>query len=212
MNARNARFIAFEGVEGAGKSTQLKRLKEYFGDRVVFTREPGGSPYSEEIRQLILHSEHAAQADALTRFALFWSARRDHLKNTIIPALEAGKHVIVDRFDSATYAYQIHGQEFGELKKLFFVIRDEYLGEYKPDRYVFFDLDPEVGSKRKMEQVGEQLNHFDTRPLDFHKRVRVGLKEFADHVPHQFIDASKPVDEVTTDLLEILKREFNEQD
>src|SRR5579864_4280814 len=103
------KFIVLEGGEGAGKSTQLRVIKEILGDDIVITREPGGSPYAEEIRNVILKSTNAGQADAKTHFALFWAARADHMKNTVLPALNAGKHVISDRFDSSTFAYQIYG-------------------------------------------------------------------------------------------------------
>lgn len=209
--SRNARFVILDGTEGVGKSTQLKRLKEHFGDRVVFTREPGGSPYAEEIRDVVLNSQYAGEADALTHFSLFWAARSDHMQKTVIPALEAGKHVISDRFDSTTFAFQIRGQEHAELYDLFFRMREQCLGDVQPDRYILFDLDPEIGLTRKAKQKDELLNHFDARDLAFHNRNREGFKEFADHVPHVFIDASKAIDEVTQDLLAILKQEFNDE-
>ena len=129
-------FIVLEGGEGAGKSSQMESLKKDFGDNFVFTREPVGSLYAEEIRNLILKSPNASQADAKTLFALFWAARADHLKNTILPALDAGKHVICDRFDSSTFAYQIYGQEAHELEDFFWKMRDFYLQDIKPDVYI----------------------------------------------------------------------------
>ncbi|MCX6717094.1 MAG: dTMP kinase, partial [Candidatus Taylorbacteria bacterium] len=151
-------FIVVDSGEGAGKTSQLNRAKEVFGDSLVLTREPCGSPYAEEIRNIILKSPNAGQADANTLFALFWAARADHMKNTIIPALEAGKTVISDRFDSSTFAYQIIAQEAKELKDFFWQMRDFYLGDLKPDIYIYFDIDPVIGLARKTGQGPEEIN------------------------------------------------------
>jgi dTMP kinase len=110
MKTKKGKFIVLDSGEGAGKTLQLKRAEEFFGDKILVTREPGGSKYAEQIRELILHSIYASQADAKTLFALFWAARADHLDKTIRPALLAGKTVLTDRFDSSTYAYQIIAQ------------------------------------------------------------------------------------------------------
>lgn len=194
--------------EGAGKTLQLNKAKEFFGDSVVLTREPGGSPYAEEIRNLILKSPNAGQANAKTLFALFWAARADHLKNTVLPALEAGKIVITDRFDSSTFAYQIIAQGAIELKDFFWQIRDFYLGDLKPDLYVYFDIDPVIGLARKNKQGGEELNHFEAREITFHNRLREGFKEFITHVPHAVIDASQPIEKVWADFKTVLEKFF----
>jgi len=107
-------FIVIEGGEGCGKSTLLEYLREealkvlWREEKVAFTREPGGSPFAEEIRLLMLGSL-SKQANGLTQFGLAWASRADHIKNLIRPHLENGIHVISDRFDSSTYAYQVHG-------------------------------------------------------------------------------------------------------
>lgn len=201
---KKGKFIVLDGGEGAGKSSQIQKIKKHFGDSVVVTREPGGSPYAEEIRNVILKSTFAFQADAKTHFALFWAARADHLKNTIIPALLSGKHVICDRFDSSTYAYQIHAQEHIELKEVFFKIRDFYLGEFVPDLYVLMDVDVKEGLRRKQKGAQDDLNHFDEREVDFHLRQRIGLIEFYTHVPNQTIDANQSEEKVLADLIKML--------
>jgi len=201
-------FIVVDSGEGAGKTSQLNRAKDFFGDSLVLTREPGGSPYAEEIRHLILKSSNAAQADAKTLFALFWAARADHLKNTVIPALKAGKTVITDRFDSSTFAYQIIAQGTTELKEFFWQMRDFYLGDLKPDLYVYFDIDPVIGLGRKNKQGGEELNHFEARKIEFHNALRAGFKEFMVHVPHKTIDASQPIDKVWEDFKTVLDKAF----
>jgi len=194
------KFIVLEGGEGAGKSSQLADIKNLFGERVVVTREPGGSPYAEEIRNVILKSVNASQADAKTHFALFWAARADHLKNTIIPALEAGKVVISDRFDSSTFAYQIYGQEAKELESFFWQMRDFYLGDIKPDLYIYMDVNVEEGLRRKQTQGGDEINHFDERKVDFHLRMREGFMQFLKQVNGVVIDANPPREVVARDL------------
>jgi dTMP kinase len=199
-------FIVIDGGDGAGKSTLIKRLKAHFGDAAVVTREPGGSPYAEEIRRVILNSPLASQADARTHFGLFWSARADHLKNTIRPALAAGKTVITDRFDSSTFAYQIYAQEAEELRDFFWEIREFFLDGTTPDLYIYLDVDVRTGLARKAGQDASENNHFDERKVDFHERMRKGLKEFLNHVPHEVVDANRTEDEVFRRVLAILER------
>lgn len=202
---KKGKFIVIDGGDGAGKSTQVRRLKEYFGDRVVITREPGGSPYAEEIRNLILQSPNASQADAKTLAGLFWAARADHIKNTVLPALEAGKIVVSDRFDSSTFAYQIYAQGHNELKKTFPKFRDFFLEECKPDLYVYFDISVEEGLKRK-DNDGVEKNHLDERELEFYHRMREGYTRFFEIIdePHVVIDASKSIEDVFQDLIRVI--------
>jgi dTMP kinase len=208
METKKGYFIVLDGGDGSGKTTLLERAAEYYGNEVVFTREPGGSPYAEEIRNLIVDSSNAKQADAETMFALFWASRADHLKNTIIPALSSGKIVISSRFDSSTYAYQNVAQGAGHLKKLFWVVRDHFLGEYKPDVYVYLDLDSKIGLARKKVQVGKKMDHFEKRNIEFHEALRLGYKEFFANKDHDIksviIDATKSKDEVWEVFMGIL--------
>ncbi len=206
---QRGKFIIIEGGEGAGKSSQLKDLKELYGDKIITTREPGGTPYAEEIRHLILKSENAGQADAKTHFALFWAARADHMKNKIIPALESGINVISDRFDSSTFAYQIYGQEAKELEGFFWQMRDFYLGNDKPDLYIYLDVSAEEGLKRKSFQSEDENNHFDQRKVDFHNRMRSGFVEFLKQVPSVVVDANSSKAEVKTVLIEAIDKVLN---
>jgi dTMP kinase len=200
-------FIVVDSGEGSGKTTQLNNARDFFGDALVLTREPGGSLYAEEIRNIILKSPNAGQADAKTLFALFWAARADHLKNTIRPALEAGKIVISDRFDSSTFAYQLVAQGNRDLEPLFWQMREFYLGDLKPDLYVYFDIDPVVGLARKNQQGGDELNHFEARKIDFHNAIRVGYKEFVTLVPNAVvIDASQSKEKVWEEFKKILEK------
>ena len=205
-------FIVVDGGEGAGKTSQFNKAKEYFGDLLFLTREPGGSVYAEEIRDLILKSPNAGQADARTLFALFWAARADHMKNTILPALEVGKTVITDRFDSSSFAYQIVAHGARDLEKLFWQTREVYLGDLKPDLYVYFDIDPLIGLARKNNQGrGEELNHFENRKIDFHNALRSGFKEFITYVPSIVIDASQPIEKVWEDFKKVLDEQMSKK-
>ncbi|MEN9649153.1 MAG: hypothetical protein RL094_120 [Candidatus Parcubacteria bacterium] len=196
------KFIIIEGGEGAGKGTAIAIAKALLGESMVFTREPGGSPLAEKIRTLSLDTEEGKQANAKTQFGLVWAARADHMKNTVIPALKAGKHVVCDRFDSSTWTYQICGQEDSELKALFFDTRRVYLGEHAPDLYIYLDVDPVIGLQRR--NAAGDLNHFDTKPLDFHQRVRAGYQEFMTRVPSVTIDASQSMADVEQEFRRVL--------
>ena len=210
MQNKRGKFIVLEGGEGAGKSSQLRDLKELYGDKIIVTREPGGTPYAEEIRYVILKSDHAGQADAKTHFALFWAGRADHLKNKIIPALEDGINVISDRFDSSTFAYQIYGQEAKELEEFFWQMRDFYLNDIKPDVYIYLDVSAEEGLRRKSFQSNDEINHFDKRKVDFHNRMREGFIEFFKKVPNVMIDANPAKEDVKKNIMKAIDKILND--
>jgi dTMP kinase len=200
---RRGLFIVVDGGEGAGKTTVLKSFIEATPPgKFIMTHEPGGTPFADKIRELIL-SKDAAESGAETMFGLMWAARAEHLKNKIIPALERGVTVICDRFDSSTYAYQIVAQKSPRLKKLFWEMRKAYLRGVEPDLYIFFDVEPKIGLARVAERKGEKT-HFDNRKLAFHQAVRKGFREFLKYVPHKIIDANKPLEEVKSDFMKIV--------
>jgi dTMP kinase len=203
MNTKKPQFIAILGGEGSGKSTQVKRLRERFSDaELVITREPGGSPFAEAIRSIILKHEHSGQASGFTQFGLFWAARHDHMKNTVLPALERGSHVVTDRFDCCSYAYQIFGQEVKNLQDIFWQTRDAFLGDRKPDIYIFLDVTPKIGLARVASRQLQLIdsNHFDERKIDFHERIRAGYRDFLSKIdePHVVINADGSLEEVST--------------
>jgi len=199
-------FIVLDGGEGAGKTTLLQRLKNHFGNRLVATREPGGSPKAEEIRTYIFaHPELTARE----QFNKFWEARQSHLEETIRPALNAGIMVVCDRFDSSTFAYQIVEKLHPELIEDFWKYRREIIGETQPDLYVYLDVAVEVGLARKATQSDVQLNHFDAADINDQKRRQEGFRDFFKHVPHQVIDANRSADEVYADLVTILESRMN---
>ena len=139
---KKTKFIVIEGGEGAGKSTVIKLLKEELGDIIHITREPGGSPYAETIRNVALKSPDAKNAPAETMICLMFAARYDHVLNTVVPQLKLGKNVICDRFDSSSYTYQIFGQKGGKkIEKLFWNLRK--MISRVPDLYIYIDVDVE---------------------------------------------------------------------
>ncbi len=203
---RKGTFIVLDGGEGAGKTTVAKAVVEQLGWNAIYTREPGGSQYAEKIRELIL-SDEAKHSDAETQFALFWAARRDHLKHTVIPALNDGKIVITDRFDSSSYAYQVVAQGHSQLEKLFWETREVFLGEYAPDMYILLDIDPQEGLSRARGRGEETLNHFDKRKIDFHLQVNKGLREFIlQAVDGDIVDASQVVEKVISDTVSLINK------
>lgn len=201
-----SKFIVIEGGEGSGKSTLIELMKKEFNNKFVYTREPGGSIYAESIREIALTHPDAKSASSETQFALMWAGRHDNLQKTIIPALKSGKHVLCDRFDSATYAYQIFGMEAKRLEKLFWQIRSTFLKDKKPDLYIILDVKPETGLQRVALRKG-QTNHFDERKIDFHNRIRLGLKKFSKHEKNCiFIDANKSLEEVEKQFITVVKK------
>lgn len=191
-------FIVLDGGEGSGKSTMVRRLKTHFGERILTTREPGGSPFGERVRGLVL-SDDAAHCDAETNFCLFWASRRAHVMQKIRPALDQGISVICDRFDSSTWAYQICGQEQRQLADLFWSMRKHMIAGSEPDAYLWMDVSPEVGLARARSR-GDVATHYDVAELDFHHRVRWGFDEFfgdkrvTQHRAH--INTEQPEDDV----------------
>jgi len=199
-------FIVLDGGEGVGTTTASQAAVialENQGLPVLWSREPGGSPYAEEIRKLIL-SDTAKHADAETMFGLFWAARRDHVVQTVIPALQKGATVICDRFDSSTWAYQIYAEEQRQLSMLFWAMRKQYLGEWVPDCYILLDVAPSIALPRAKSRT-DKPTHFDERELDFHTKVREGFKEFTHFVPHRVIDAGESKEEVLAKVLHTIK-------
>jgi dTMP kinase len=191
---KKGKFIVIEGGDGAGKSTQIKMLKDYFGDLVVTTREPGGTPYAEAIRDIALKHPLAGLAGGKTQFLLMWASRAEHMFNKIKPALNDGKLVISDRFDSSTFAYNIFAQDEESLLGFFWETREFILRKNVPDLYLYLDVSPGV-SKSRMSGRDEK-NHFDERTQEFHEKVKVGFFKFFEKVPHVIIDADRTPEEV----------------
>ena len=210
MASAQPKFIVLEGGEGSGKSTLLAALGEKLGSSGIFTREPGGSPYGEVIREVTLKNLLAKTAPAQTTLCLMFASRFDHVANVIQPALAKGQHVVSDRFDASTFAYQVSAQSDKALEDTFWNLRSKL--PKLPDLYVFVDVDPKEGMKRvasrKAKAAGGAAavgyDHFDDREVAFHERVRNGYLNFfkSYDIPHIIIDANRPLEEVKKDLLE----------
>jgi dTMP kinase len=194
-------FISFEGIDGSGKSTQTKLLKqalEASGHDVILTREPGGSPGAEEIRALVLQGD-PDRWSAQTEILLFTAARRDHLERTIQPALDAGKVVICDRFADSTRMYQ--GLSRGDLRATVDQLHDLMIG-VEPDLTLLIDMDPAEGLSRALSR-----NTVEERFEDFGESLQAAMREgflaLAQEFSDRFvvIDGAQPILSVAQDIL-----------
>lgn len=190
MSARG-RFITLEGGEGAGKSTQQRRLAAWLRDGgrdVVETREPGGSPGAEQIRQLLVTGD-AGRWDAMTEALLHFAARRDHLVKTVEPALARGTWVVCDRFADSTMAYQGYGHELG--REPVSALYDLVVGETGPDLTLVLDLPVAEGLARAKARAGAE-DRYENMDLAFHERLRQGFHDIVAREPGRcvLIDAS----------------------
>jgi len=180
------RFITFEGGEGAGKSTQLKRLAARLrgeGREVVATREPGGSPGAESIRELVLNGA-ADRWSPVTETLLMYAARRDHIERVIRPALARGSWVVCDRFADSTRAYQ--GAAGGADPGLIAAMETYILEDTRPDLTLIFDLPPEIGLQRAVARPGAELR-FESKGAAFHERLREGFLAIAKAEPDRCV-------------------------
>jgi dTMP kinase len=182
------RFISLEGIDGAGKSTHIRALESKLrsvGQDVVRTREPGGSPLAEQLRELVLHQP----MDALTESLLVFAARRDHLQRCIEPALARGATVLCDRFTDATFAYQGAGRAFdlAVLQQLEAWVQQGR----QPDLTLWFDLPPALAAQRR--SAARLPDRFERQDEDFFARVRDGYVQRMAQAPERFVrlDASK---------------------
>ncbi len=179
-------FITLEGGEGAGKSTQIRRLAEWLrterGGDVVMTREPGGSPGAEAIRELLVNGE-TDRWDARTEALLHFAARRDHVIKTISPALERGDWVLCDRFADSTRAYQgiVQGAGLDVVETLYALA----VGDLEPDLTLLLDLPVEVGLARAGERGGS--DRYERMGRDFHEALRTAFLKIAQSAPERCI-------------------------
>ena len=205
MTARTGQFITLEGIDGAGKSTHLPWIAarlEATGHPIVTTREPGGTPFGEALRSLILREPMTHDSEALLMFA----ARREHLDRVIRPALARGDWVLCDRFTDATYAYQGggHGVDRGRIRELERWIH----GDCQPDLTLLFDV-PTLVSRARLDRAqaeGRALDKFEREPQAFFDRVRAVYlsRAAADPARFRIIDSTRPADQVRADLARIV--------
>lgn len=206
-------FITFEGGEGSGKSTQARRLCDRLaivtGKPPVLTREPGGTPFAEQVRALIL-SPDVAEHDALAEALLFYSARADHIAKVIGPAVKAGRFVLCDRFSDSTRVYQ---SVAGGLPRVVFdTLETLVVGPSRPDLTFVFDIDPALGLARAEERrmssaaaaanAAEARDKYERRDLGYHRKLRDGFLDIARSEPSRcvVIDAARAPDVIANDV------------
>ncbi len=208
-------FITLEGGEGSGKSTQIKRLKERLEARgldVITTREPGGTPEAEKIRELIVRND-GGRWTPMAEVLLFFTARTMHLENLIKPALAAGKIVISDRFTDSTRAYQSAGH--GLPPEKIEAINSIAIDGFTPDLTFILDIEPEEGIKRSLKQnesAGTLTeDRFEALDLSFHKKLRAEYLAIAKREPERccVIDAMKDIDTITDALESAIRDKLN---
>jgi len=198
MTRPRGKFITFEGIDGAGKSTHIATVVELLrkkGVEVVATREPGGTSLGEKLRELLLHEPMHLETEALLMFA----ARREHLAQVIEPALARGAWVVCDRFSDATYAYQGGGRGLDKTK--FLALEQWVHGHLQPDLTFLFDLPPDVASER-LAKDGRDLDKFEKELVDFHVRVRQAYLERAASAPSRIavINAGQPINSIKKEV------------
>ncbi|MFJ7512955.1 dTMP kinase [Peribacillus simplex] len=191
-------FITMEGPEGAGKTTitqMLGKALQQEGYQVLLTREPGGVPISEQIREVILNKDNTAM-DSRTEALLYAAARRQHLVEVVMPELERGGIVLCDRFIDSSLAYQGHARGL-DIEEVY-NINKFAIGDMMPDATIFFDIDPEEGLRRIQSNGEREVNRLDLEALDFHKKVCEGYQFIINRWKDRFIivDAGRTIDEV----------------
>ena len=200
----SGKFISFEGIDGCGKSTQAKILSTELtacGNKVLLTREPGGSKGAEEIRNLLL-TGNPDRWSAETEILLFTAARRDHLERTILPALESGTTVICDRFSDSTRVYQ--GVTRGDLRDLVDQLDDAMIPR-QPDITILIDLDPNIGLTRALERANTEAR-FEDFGLEMQIKLRAGFLTLANEFPKRFmvVDGNRSEAEVSQTINKLL--------
>lgn len=210
-------FITLEGGEGTGKSTQVRLLHAALaaaGIDAIMTREPGGTPQAERIRNFMIQRD-AGQFDALSEALMMMAARREHLVDKIWPALEKGQWVISDRFADSTRAFQGAGMGLSQdaINRLYALVA----GDFEPDLTFIFDIAPEAGLKRSLKQLAVTDNQveatedrYERMGLPFHQRLRQGFLDVAKAYPARcvLIDATQSIEAIHRQLLKTLETRF----
>jgi dTMP kinase len=197
-------FISFEGIEGSGKSTQVKFLAEYLrakGQDVLETAEPGGTKIGNKIRKLLL--EPLNHMDPLAELLLYYSARAQHVRERIYPAILRNTIVITDRFTDSTVAYQGHAR--GIDLSVIDALNDIVVPDMKPYLTILLDFDVEEGLRRNRD--AQKDDRFEQETIDFHNRVRQGFHQIAKEEPERIklVDASQSREEVSREIIKIVE-------
>ncbi|MBF4455414.1 dTMP kinase [Acinetobacter sp. SK-43] len=198
-------FISFEGTEGVGKTTLIRKIHQYFeqqGKEIVLTREPGGTPLAEQIRTLLLAVNHDEQMSHDTELLLIYAARAQHLQQVILPALAAGKIVLSDRFTDASFAYQCSGRGLSQEKLQ--LLNQTFVAKM-PNITFWLDAPIELGMTRARERGA--LDRFEQEKLSFFAKVRSGYETLWQAEPERIkrLDATQNEDVVFQEALQYLK-------
>ena len=203
-------MIVIDGVDGSGKGVQTRRLLQAFIDAdqaVILTREPGGSPAAEDIRELLVKGE-PEKWDSMTELLLMYASRRSHLRETIWPALEAEKWVISDRYADSSRAFQgIAGQLGLETVEN---IHRIVVGDFEPELVLILDISESVALARASNRGGDE-DRFERKGVDYQRQVRNAFLQIAagDSVRYQVIDAGQSMDQVSDNIIEVINARFN---
>lgn len=207
------KFVTIEGPDGSGKTSALKgiieKIKVLLATELVVTREPGGNPISEAVRDVVLNQDYP-EMDKRTEALLFAASRRQHIVETILPALEANKLVMCDRYVDSSIAYQGAGRDIGRQ-----AVADMNLfatNGTEPDLTLYFDVSSEIGLKRIFEHRQNEVNRLDDEKLAFHQKVRKAYQQLAVENPERIvtIDAAQPLDKVIEDCIKVLMKKLPE--
>ena len=203
----SGKFITFEGLEGSGKTSVIKAVRDYFvaaGYDILTTREPGGSKIAEDIRDIILSKENT-EMNAYTEALLFAASRSQHYTEIVAPALEQGKIILCDRFIDSSLAYQGYARNLG-IDEVYEINRFG-IGNNLPDVTIFIDVPPQVGLARVFDNTGRKVDRLDLETVEFHEKVYQGYKLLTKKFEDRFvvIDGTNNVETVIEDTIQVLK-------
>ncbi len=206
MSQQRGRFITIEGTEGVGKTTNIEFIRQWIEARnieLVQTREPGGTPFAEDVRELLL-AVRCEAVDETAELLLMFAARAQHLNKVIRPALDRGAWVLCDRFTDSTYAYQGGGRGI-EINKIA-VLEGFVQGDLRPDMTLILDIDVVVGLERASQRGA--LDRFEVEKVEFFERVRAAYQARAVLAPERYriVDAGQPLLDVKTDIKQVLEQ------
>ena len=198
-------FISFEGTEGVGKTTLIRKIYEHLeqqGQQVVLTREPGGTPMAEQIRALLLSVNHEESMSNDTELLLMYAARAQHLQQVIVPALTEQKTVLCDRFTDASFAYQCAGRGLSQSK---LQLLNDHFVSHMPNITFWLDAPIETGMSRARERGA--LDRFEQEKVSFFEKVRVGYQQLWERYPERVkrLDATQSPEQVFAQALQSLK-------
>lgn len=202
-------FITLEGPDGSGKTTQMESIRAFLnqrGEKAIITREPGGTPIGEKLREIIL-SRESEEMDPLAEAMLYAAARAQHVTQVIKPAIEEGIHVICDRFIDSSIAYQGYGRGLGDSVS---IINAYAVQGWMPDITFLLKLDPALGRKRIEEEARDRI---EMEKAEFHSRVFAGYRELERQFPDRIIgiDAAREIEEIADEIRGHIERLLNHE-